>query len=366
MQKNKTAGMNPISKSKIALWLCILLMIILPVFSRISSAKVRESLTLCYTTVIPAVFPFMVLSSFLIKLNGHSALGNFFALPFRFLFGTSPAASCPVALGLICGYPIGASTAASLYDKGEISKKELERLLTFVNNPSPAFVIGGVGLGLFGSAKLGRLIYLSVLLSAALCGIATRLIYPKDRSKSSGGRAVDLISLPASLTSALSESAIGMLNVCACVLFFSVPGAMIGDILSRLGATHILKAAVSGFLEISGGVKSASELTSPMIALMMSAFCCSWSGLSVHMQIFSVCRGRGVSFNGYLISKLIQSFISPGILYILLRVNSADIVMGELVTPTLAADPRLQLPILILFCLSVLLSVFHRLHHSVI
>lgn len=366
MQKNKPVKKRQIVKSKSGVFICILLMIMLPIFSRDSAIKLRESLTLCYTTVIPAVFPFMVISSLIIKLNGHKTLGNFFAIPFHVLFGTSPTASCPVALGFICGYPIGASTAAALYDKGEISKKEFERLLTFINNPSSAFVIGGVGLGLFGSAKLGRLIYLSVLLAAILCGIFTRLIYPKDSSKTPDIQADEPISISASLTSAISESATGMLNVCACVLFFSLPGAMIDGIISELGASQVLKAAISGLFEISGGVKSASELSSPMYSLMMSAFCCSWSGLSVHMQIFSVCRGRGVSFNGYLISKLIQMLISPVILYLILRITSTDVSVGELSTPTLAADPILQIPIMILFLLSIMISAFHRLRRSVI
>ncbi len=366
MQKKQEVKRDRNIKNQAVLWGCIVLMIMLPAFSRISALKIRESLALCYTTVIPAVFPFMVLSSLLIKLNGHRTLGKFFALPFRFLFGVSPAASSSVALGLICGYPIGASTAATLYNRDEISKKEFERLLTFVNNPSSAFVIGGVGLGLFGSARLGRLIYLSVIISAALCGIATRLIYPKAASKKPCIQRDEAVSLPTSITSSLSESAIGMLTVCACVLFFSVPGAMIGDILSKFGASPVIKTVVSGLLEISGGVKASAELSSPMSALMMSAFCCSWSGLSVHMQIFSVCRGHGISFNSYLISKLIQSLLSPIFLFILMKLTAANCIIGEFTTPTLSADPRLRLPILLLFCLSLLLSLLHRLRSSII
>ena len=41
---------------------------------------------------------------------------------------------------MLCGYPMGAKTTSDLYENGQITKKEAEYLLTFVNQPSPVFV----------------------------------------------------------------------------------------------------------------------------------------------------------------------------------------------------------------------------------
>ena len=62
----------------------------------------------------------------------------------------------------------------------EITKKELSRLLTFINVPGAAFVICAVGEGMLSSKRLGIYIYLSVMLAAVTVGVAGR-IFRKEK-----------------------------------------------------------------------------------------------------------------------------------------------------------------------------------------
>ena len=331
------------------------------IFSRSPAQNIRNSLTLCYTTVIPSVFPFMVISAFLINTGVYRVLGKLLSRPIRWLFGCSESSVCSVILGFLCGYPIGASSAAALYDRGEISKSEFERLLTFVNNPGAAFVVGGIGAGLFNSAEIGKTLYISVILSAIICGVSTRIFYSHSEALPRKSSDDSSISVSGSLTLALSESAINMLNVCACVLFFSVPVGIIKDLIDPLSFPPLAGALLSSFFEISGGVSATSLLTPPLVALMVCAFACSWSGLSVHLQVFSVCRGRNISFAPYLLSKLLQGLLSPILTFIYLRFLSKDSQLSFAPTQSaVTTHPTAQKICLVIFIISLIIILIRK------
>jgi sporulation integral membrane protein YlbJ len=281
--------------------------------------QIRNGISLCLSTVIPSVFPFMVISSLITVLGAGRELGSVFYLPSRILFGTSRAAACAVFLGMVCGYPTGAISAAAMCDSGELSKSEAERLLTFINVPGAAFVIGAVGESMLGSKSLGVAIYLSVILSAFLSGVAGRLFFKPSpiRDKDVRTFAPD-IPFSQAVTEAIGRSAKSMLNVSACVITFSALSGILCSLPSVTHAPQWIKALFTGFLEVSSGARAASLAELPL-SPFLAASICSWSGLSVHMQIISVCRGRGISFFPFFISKAVQALMSPIILGMLLH-----------------------------------------------
>jgi sporulation integral membrane protein YlbJ len=326
---------------------------VLILFSRSPAEAVRGSLELCYHTLIPAVFPFMVISGFMIRTGTHKALSVLLGKPIKAIFGCSESASVSVILGFLSGFPIGALSAVNLYDNGEISKKELERILTFVNNPGAAFVIGGVGISIFASAQIGRMLYLSVIISSVLAGIVSRFLLKEDSTavlRESPPKS-NSVSVASAFTSALSDSALNMLTVCACVVFFSVPAGMISELLTRIGFPSASMALLSSFFEISGGCASSGRLASPLGALMTCAFACSWSGLSVHLQVFSVCRGRKISFAPYVTSKLLQGLFSPIFVFILSKFLSEPTFADK--NAVISASPITQKVFSILFLISL-------------
>lgn len=347
------------------LLICLLFLIALLLFSRAPAENVRRALALCYRTVIPSVFPFMVISSFIIRTGAHTHLASIFGKPIRFLFGCSEAASVSVILGFLSGFPIGASSAVALYDSGEISKEELERLLIFVSNPGAAFVIGGVGAGIFNSSEVGRLLYASVLISSVSAGVISRFFYKSAHSRplsSSKAPSESRPSVASAFTGAVSDSALNTLTVCACVVFFSVPVGIISELLSPLGFPASIRALLSSFFEISGGCGASGELSSPVGALMICAFACSWSGLSVHLQVSSVCRGRGLSFTPYVISKLLQGVASPLLALALSRLSS-ELTFADGST-SVSASPTAQKIFFAFFLISLAIMLVKRVKDS--
>lgn len=90
------------------------------------------------------------------------------------LFRVDGVGSSALLLGLVGGYPIGPRTTAELYRQGALRRDEAERLLTFSNNSNPVFLISVLGLGVFGSVRVGIWLWLIHLLSALLTGLCFR------------------------------------------------------------------------------------------------------------------------------------------------------------------------------------------------
>lgn len=291
---------------------------------RSGADQVRNALSVCVGSVLPGVFPMMVISGLLLSSGGGELISAVAGRAVSRLFAVSRSAAPAVVLGFLCGFPIGATVATGLYKNGSISRGELARLLTFVNNPGAAFVVYSVGGRMLGSVKLGVMVYMSVVTAAILSGaVVGRMV----ASHTTGGmpRWADRQSMSAAVVSAVSSAISGSLSLCAFAAFFSATVGVLSDLLSRLGAPFQLRAALFGFFELVGGVSALTEGSSLLLASLSSAAVCSWSGVSVLMQIIAVCRpalgGEKFSFAPMILSKCLQATLSPIILLFLLKLT---------------------------------------------
>ena len=116
-------------------------------------ADTKDALVLCARSVIPSLFPFLVISSLLLSLGFGQLTAPWLAGLMEPLFRVPGAGSAALLLGLIGGYPIGAQTAAELYRGGLATRAEAERLLAFCNNSNPVFLISVLGVGEIGRAS---------------------------------------------------------------------------------------------------------------------------------------------------------------------------------------------------------------------
>lgn len=325
--------------------------------SDVAIEYMKKGLILCSRAVIPALFPFMVISELIVSSGIGVRASRLFARPMRRLFGVGEAGAAAYILGLVCGFPIGAKTAVSMYDRGCITKGELERLMTFCNNPGSAFVISAVGVALLGNKRIGVALYLSVFLSSMLVGIVGKhfLGYKKKGEPRSN------IFIPRELnvkciTDAVQSSAASMLTVCAYVVFFSALVGCVGALLSRLDTPQELTACIFGFFELSSGVSEAAALENRVAALLLCALFVGWSGLSVAFQIMSVASGRGISFKPFFIAKAAQGVLCALFMGIFIKTWLGDSIYDMSALPSYndAGAIALCLPAL---CLCAILAL---------
>lgn len=292
----------------------------------------RTGLQLCSNVIIPSLFPFFVLSTLLVELGMSRYLGYLFEPVMRPLFRINGNCACAVALGLIGGYPVGARTAIGLYQNGQCTKVEAERLLSFCNNSGPAFILGVVGTGIFGSQSVGLLLYSTHILASLLVGILFRFYHYRQScsNRSTASISVQTVHFSSAFTHSVINSITSTLHICGFILCFTV----LSRILSLSGALSFLAGILShivipfgysqadvaqflvGLLEVSSGV---SFLTSCSFShrLSITAFLLGWAGISVHFQVLSFLEDSGLSLRPYLIGKFLHGCFSVVLLRIM-------------------------------------------------
>ena len=286
--------------------------------SEVTTVACAEGLRICAGTLIPSLFPFMVISSLLVSSGAADMIGKVFAPPMRTLFGISGESSCALIMGILCGFPIGTKTALSLYENKKIGKNELCHLLMLCNLPSSAFLINAVGASLFGNKKFGVILYAVNIASVVIIGIITRPFLKKDETapkKNDKKRRQSGIAL---FTSVITDSAVSMLYVCAFVVFFSALVGTLESIFASLRLPSILSPLWLGIFELTQGMTHAALCPSPKVGMIFAAASSGWSGLSVHFQIMSICRDTSVSFRPYFLSKLGAAIINTAIVALII------------------------------------------------
>jgi len=299
------------------------------------SAAVKEGLELCYNVIIPSLFPFFILTALVISLGLAGWLGRLLEPLMRPLFHVSGSCAAALALGFVGGYPVGARTALSLYESGQCTKTECERLLSFCNNSGPAFILGVVGAGVFASSRVGVLLCL-IHAAASLCvGLLFRFYRWGDKERRSERPAPPIAAehFSAAFTGAVSSALTSTLSICAFVVCFTVLirlcflsgalpalAALLGQLLAPLGFTQVwAQRLLTGALELSSGVATLTGSGSLEGKVSMAAFLLGWAGVSVHCQVLSFLGRSGLNVRTYLAGKLLHGLLSAALTAALFR-----------------------------------------------
>lgn len=262
----------------------------------------EEALSLCARSVVPALFPFLVVSSLLLRLGFGELAAPWLAGLMEPLFRVPGAGSAALLLGLIGGYPIGAKTAADLYREGLADQAEAERLLAFTNNSNPVFLISVLGVGVFGSVRTGVWLWLIHVLSALLTGLLFRHSgKPAGRRPVSKSTPVRAVRLTGAFVEAVRSSLSGILSVCAFVTFFYVLARPLATMGGRLGPVLVGTTELFSLTPL---------LTAGRFGFVLAAASAGWGGLSVLCQTAAVLDGSGLSLKNCLRGKAIQALLS--------------------------------------------------------
>ena len=262
----------------------------------------QEALLLCARSVIPSLFPFMVVTSVLLSLGFGELAAPWLAGLMEPLFRVPGAGSAALLLGLVGGYPIGAQTAAELYRDGLVSREEAERILAFCNNSNPVFLISVLGAGVFGSVRAGVWIWLIHVFSALLTGLAFRGTGAGARPSRTADRPVfRAMGLIPAFVGAVRSSVSGMLSVCGFVAFFYVLAHPLAALGGRLGPCLV------GITEL---FSLTPLLTPDRFGFILAAGAAGWGGISVLCQTLAVLEGSGLRLRNCLLGKAVQGLLS--------------------------------------------------------
>lgn len=285
---------------------------------------VSQGAAICLNTLVPSLFPFMVLSTYIAESGLASSLGRFVQTVTRLLF-RQPGCTLPVVLlGLVGGYPAGAKAAARLYEKGEITREQAGRLLCFCVSAGPPFVLTAVAACLLGNPSAGAPLLLSVTGAALLLGIFTRFGAPVPEKKP---RTPNLDSLPSTspFVASVRQAGAAMALMCAFVMIFwallfliqesGFMGAFTRQLM-KWGLSPASAAALPAFLsEVTAGCRTGAAVNA---SLPLFAFGLGWGGLCVHLQIFSLFREFPLSRLRFFLFRFLHGLLSGGICWLIL------------------------------------------------
>lgn len=264
------------------------------------TAAVQNSLKLCAGTLIPGLFPFMLLTDVLLSSEEGSLLLEKIGKPFSRLFGCSHEGGGVFLIGILFGFPLGAKAIAKRYESGALTQKEAEYLFLFSNNASPAFLIGGVGLGMLNCPKCGVFLFGIQFLSSVLIGLSLR-----NKMQTVSRKAVHFSFTPPSafsLTSSMQRSLQAIFSVCGYVVFFSVLSEVLSPIIPSLYGTCLLKS----LLEIGSACAYLTKNIETSLLLPFLSFTVCFSGTSVYLQALDFRPSQTFNTSFYIPVKLLQ------------------------------------------------------------
>lgn len=260
--------------------------------------------------LLPYLLPYIILTQWLLKIP----VPNKKTAPWkRFLKA--------YVLGSFGGFPVGAVTVSEMTKKKEVTQTQAKLLLAACHAPGPMFIIGFVGIELFGDIQLGWKLLIAVHIANILFFLLTLILlntkgdfqetHLPTTEKSPGMPFLDSI----------KESSTIIILVATTVIFFSALGTVLAHLTAKIFPvdTGITQTFILSIFEMTTGVQSATNHFSGLtIFPLIIAAIISINGLSIHMQVAVIAKTAGISIRPYIFGRLWSVALVPIIFYFLL------------------------------------------------
>ena len=148
--------------------------------------SVRASILYCLTGLAPSLFPFLALTSFVVRSGAGAVFGRALGFLARYVFRLPACCAAPILLSWVGGYPAGARAASLLLEQGEITEGQAARMMLFCVNPGAAFVVTYLGGAVLHSVGAGWLLFAAVTLGKPFLRDIGRLGQPDSAQKRPG------------------------------------------------------------------------------------------------------------------------------------------------------------------------------------
>lgn len=274
-------------------------------FSDDAKEGVENGLELCKNVLVPSMFPFLVISSFIAESDLSRRIGNQLSYFTSKIFRLPSCCTSVIICGMLFGYPTGAVMTSKLLSKGDIDETTAKRLLRFVVNAGVPFTVLAVGRVMYGSKTTGWILYISVTLSALLMGLLEGFRYPKAENVKN--RIPISRSYSDCLVSSVQSASMVMINICA---FLLLCGSVDG-IMRFAGEKYEY---FKPFLEITNGVMHCVRLYPIWVLCFFIAF----SGLCIHCQLFPIIVQAKMKYWDFFAHRIAHGILSLAVCKLLM------------------------------------------------
>lgn len=262
-------------------------------------------------SVMPALFPMMVLNGLCARLGGREQ---------RWM---------TVCFCWLSGSPASAQRMEGLWKRGEVAGRELLPMAAVTGVMSPLFFVGSLGSRLPGTAAGWLLLAAHWLGALAAAGLVHGLNHLSRRKTADAAlpeeralRPAEPVSLLEALPDSLRQTGPALLSVCGAMMLFSILAALFRQGLSALlpdwAAAHPeFPAILWAVLEIGGGAHALLDASAAPDLPLLCALC-SFGGLSILMQNL-LFLGKSIRPGKLLLVRLLHGGAAYGICGLLVR-----------------------------------------------
>lgn len=322
---------------------------------------VSEAIKRCLYIIIPSMFIFMCLTSYMAKSGIYKIIG----IPFKFisekLFRLPPEGFAVFLLSMVSGYPAGIKLVSDCKANNDISDSTALLMNCFCFSSGPAFITGTVSAVLYPDTNSGLIIFLSVLSGNIFCAIFSGLLSEKishSHSKKIVIKNNCLIDSVKSSASAIMQMSVmitafggfcSILKLSGFINFISSYAHDFFDI-----DRNTAESVIMTFLEISN-ITSMPKMEISLMPIISALL--SFGGICVILQIIAI-SDENFSVKSFLAARLAASLASAAVCRILLRFS--DMPPIETVSYHYTSEGKFSpLPTIFLFIMVImLLSLF--------
>ncbi len=262
---------------------------------------IRQGLSVCANVLVPSLFPFTVLSAFVINSRACDVLQKPL-LPLTRLFGLPKQSAGVLLTAFTGGYPVGCIGAAELVKQGLLSKPQARRLMIFCVNSGPSFTVGAVGGAMLSNTKTGVFLFVCVTAAALLMGFISRFFMDCADEKNFSPVHTPPPSFSHALVGSVAGGGKSIYLICTWAVLFSGICAS----LSAMIKNETVTTAISLIAEVTSAATTAVKMGS----LPLTAAVIAFGGVSVHCQVMSIGEAFGIKYKELLTARLIHAALS--------------------------------------------------------
>ncbi len=269
------------------------------------SNSILSSLKFCYRSLIPSIFPFLLISQAILCSNWLDASLNSGKKHSNNILGICKIYFSSIAIGLLCGFIVGASDICEKSKRFGHKNHNLTDYIFLSTNASCGFVIGCVGAVLLNNVIIGIYLYISQI-------VISLILFAVFKEKGSLNESIaysqNKVSSFKLISSSIKRATDAMLSICSYTIVFRAIISLLDFYLNK-NKSIVVSSIISSIFELASGVFSSASIENFYISLFLIGFSVGFSGLCVIFQTISLCDGLYIKKWKFTLLKLFQGIL---------------------------------------------------------
>lgn len=270
-------------------------MLFLLLFLLLSNPKLCLSasvhgMTIWFGTLFPTLLPFIIISNIILNVYSKQMKNPSLYVIF---------------IGLSCGCPMAAISAANLYQSGNLTKSQAENLCGICNCLSPAFIISYCFMNTLQFENIPLKFLIATYAPLLLLLVLSNSFAPDKKT------APESLHTPLNWIDILDKSIMNGFVAITKLGGYIILCSILAEFASLLVKEPRVSCILTGIIEITNGVQSVgASFLPPDTKLLITGGLLGFGGICCMLQAVSIMRPAGLSIKKYIYHKILIGILT--------------------------------------------------------